>query len=143
MTEQEKNIQIIRDMFTAYGKGDINTIIDGLADNVDWRCPVLNDLSLISWAKPRRSPSEVQSFFIEFLEEVEPLSMQPLRFTAQDDRVIVEGKEHSRIRSTGSEYLVDWVMVFVMKNGKCTQVSDFLDTSEVIRAMQQKVRKVA
>ena len=63
MTEQEKNIQIVKDMFSAYGKGDIKTITDSVADHVDWKCPVMNDLSLISWAKPRHNPLEVQSFF--------------------------------------------------------------------------------
>lgn len=143
MTEQEINMQIVKQLFLAYEKGDIKTIIAGLADHVDWKCPVMNDFSLITWANPRHNPVEVQSFFTEFLEKVEPLSMQPLRYTAQDDRVIVEGTERSRIRSTGGEYSVDWVMVFVMKNGKCTQVSDYLDTTAVIRAMRKEVSKAA
>ncbi len=143
MTEQEKNVQIIKAMFSAYDRGDIKTVIDHLADHVDWKCPVANDFSVISWANPRHSPLEVHRFFNEFLEKVEPLSMRPMRFTAQDDRVIVEGTERSRIRSTGGEYSVDWVMVFVMENGKCTQVSDYLDTSAVIRAIQREVRKAA
>lgn len=144
MTEQEKNIQIVKDMFSAYDKGDLKTLINSVADDkVDWKCPVTNDISTISWAKPRHNRQEVESFFNEFRENVEHIEMKPLRFTAQDDCVVVEGKEHSRIRSTGNEYSVDWVMVFVLKNGKVTELYEYLDTAEVTRALQQEVRKAA
>jgi ketosteroid isomerase-like protein len=144
MTEQEKNIKIVQNMFSAYDKGDIKTIINNVADDkVDWKCPVASDISSISWAKPRHNRQEVESFFKELQENIEPIELKPLRFTAQDDRVIVEGIEHSKIRSTGNEYKVDWVMVCVLKNGKVTLLYDYLDTADVIRASQREIRKAA
>ncbi len=143
MTEQEKNIKILKDMFDAYGKGDLKTIINGVDDKVDWKCPVTNDVSGIIWAKPRHNRHEVESFFKELLDHIAPIEMKPLRFTAQDDRVIVEGIEHSKIKSTGSEYKVEWVMVFVLKKGKVTHLYEYVDTADVTRALRGEARKAA
>lgn len=144
MTEQEKNIQIVKDMFSAYDKKDIKSIIDSLAeDRVDWKCPVTSDISGMEFAKPRHNRHEVESFFKEFLGSIEPIEEKPARFTAQDDRVIVEGTEHSRVKATGLEYTADFVMVVELKNGKATVFHYYQDTAEIRQALRGEVRRAA
>jgi hypothetical protein len=144
MTDQEKNTKIVKDMFDAFGRHDLKSVIDSVAATVDWKCPVTNDLSgPITWAKPRHSRQEVEKFFKELLRNITPIEMKPIRFTAQDDRVIVEGADHSKAASTGIEYLVNWVMVFTLKSGKVTLMHDYFDTVEIARALEGKVSKAA
>ncbi len=144
MTQQEKNKEIVKDMFTAYDRKDLKTLTGSVAeDKVDWKCPVTNDFSGMSFAKPRHNRREVESFLNEFLDAIEPIEMKPMRFTAQDDRVIVEGIEHSRVKSTGIEYRSDWVMVVGLKDGKVTQFHYYLDTTDMRRALKGEVSKAA
>ncbi len=144
MTEEGKNVQIVRDMFAAFDRGDLKSLLNFVADKVEWRAPVTNDISgPIVWAKPRRTKPEVESFFKEYLENIKPIEMKPLRVTAKDDRVIVEGTERSRVISTGSEYHVSWVMLFTLKNGLVTLFDNYLDTSDVLKALGMTLRKAA
>lgn len=144
MTEQEKNIKIVKDMFEAFGRGDLRSVISSLADAVEWRCPVTNDSSgPVTWGKTRRNRAEVESFFKEVLRDITPIEMKPLRFTAQDDRVVVEGADHSKATATGIEYLVNWVAVFTLRDGRVTVMHDYFDTAEIGRALEGKLSKAA
>ncbi|OGW41432.1 MAG: hypothetical protein A2010_01775 [Nitrospirae bacterium GWD2_57_9] len=144
MTEQEKNITIVKGMFDAFRRGDLKAIISSVADKVDWRCPVTNDWSgPVTWGKPRHNRQEIESFFKELLRDITPVEMKPIRFTAQDDRVIVEGADHSKATATGIEYLVNWVMVVTLWNGKVTLMHDYFDTAEIVRALEGRVSKAA
>jgi ketosteroid isomerase-like protein len=144
MTEQEKNIQIVKDMFSAYNKGDIKTIVDHVAgDKLEWKCPVTNDFTGLDFAKPRHTRQEVESFFREYLGVIDPIEAKTLRFMAQDDRVIVELIERGRIKATGKEYSTPAVMVIGLKNEKVTMLHYYLDTTEVRRELEAKVSKAA
>lgn len=144
MTEQEKNIKIVKEMFEAFDRRDLGSLVQRLADSVEWRCPVTNAASgPVTWGRTRHTPREVEAFFREMLRDVTPLEMKPLRFTAQDDRVIVEGADHSKATATGIEYLVNWVMVFTLRNGKVTIMHDYFDTAEIARALEGRVSKAA
>jgi ketosteroid isomerase-like protein len=144
MTLQEKNIKIVKDMFSAYNKGDIKTITEHLAgDKCDWKIPMTNDFTGLDFAKPRSTRQEVESFFKEFLAVIDPIEAKTLRYTAQDDRVIVELNDLGRIKATGKEYSTPAIMVIELKNEKVTMLHYYMDTSEVRRALEGKISKAA
>jgi ketosteroid isomerase-like protein len=144
MTEQEKNIRTVKEMFEAFGRRDLKAVISSLADTVEWRCPVTNDLSgPVTWGKVRHGRREVEGFFRELLRDITPIEMKPLRFTAQGDRVVVEGADHSKAAATGREYLVNWIALFTLKNGKVTVMHDYFDTAEIARALEGRVSRAA
>ena len=144
MTEQEKNIQLVKDVYSAIARGDVQTVLNSLADNVDWQSPVTNIVSEpISWAKPRKNRDEVKAFFRELFEKVKILDMKPITFIAQDDRVVVEGTLRGIVNSTNREYLFNWVMVFTIKNGKCVRMHNYGDTADISRAFLMEMRKAA
>lgn len=143
MNEQEKNLKIVKETFEAFGRRDIRSVIRNVADTVDWRWPVTNGPGPISWAKPRQNRQGVEKFFKELLRSVTPIELKPIRFTAQDDRVVVEGADHSKATATGLEYLVNWVMVIALRDGKITIMHDYFDTAEIIRALEGRVSRAA
>ena len=52
MTEHE-NIQLIKEHFAAFGRGDIQSALSIVAKNVDWQSPVTQTQSEeITWAVP-------------------------------------------------------------------------------------------
>ena len=102
MNEQE-NVQTVKQTFSALKEGDLQALLNKLADNVDWQSPVTRTrLREISWSKPRHSREEVASYFKELLEKVQPEAVEALEFTAQDDRVVVEGKKSGHCEIYGS-----------------------------------------
>jgi ketosteroid isomerase-like protein len=134
MNEQE-NILTVRRMFAALGEGELQSLLDMFAENVDFQSPVSRTKpSEISWAKSRNRREEVGAYFIELLAKVQPERLEPLEFIAQGENVVVEGKNRGTVRSTGKTYEHDWVMVIAFHNGKIIKFKHYYDTSDVVAA---------
>jgi ketosteroid isomerase-like protein len=138
MTVQE-NMKVVQKMFTAFGQRSLPAVMDTLAEDVDWQSPVRrSEAGEISWAKPRHSREEVAIYFKELFEKVQPERMETLEFTAQDDRVVVEGRNRGTVRSTGRTYEHDWVMVFTLRRGKIARLRHYYDTADIVVAFHRK-----
>ena len=57
----EQNIETARQLYQAFGSGDVQTILDRVTDDVDWS----TDAAILSapWYGPRHGKDEVVSFF--------------------------------------------------------------------------------
>lgn len=139
MRKVEENIKVVKRLFEAFGKGDIQGALNTFAENVDFQSPVTcHAHPEMSWAKPRYSRGEVAAFFKELAEKTQVRSMEPREFTAQGDRVIVEGKNTGIVKSTGRSYEHDWVMVFTIRDGKIIKHRHYYDTADVLVAFRSK-----
>ena len=138
MNEQE-NVQVVQKLFAAFGQANIPSALDILAEDVDWQSPVRRSPpSEISWAKPRHGRAEVAKFFRELSEKMQIELMETLEFTAQGDRVVVEGRNRGSVRSTGRTYEHDWVMVFTVRGGKIVTHRHYYDTADILVAFRSK-----
>ena len=139
MSNERENVQLVQQMFAAFGQGNIPAGLETLAENVEWQSPVTRTAPReITWAKPRHGPQEVAAFFQELSEKVQIETMEALSFTAQADRVIVEGKNRGTVRSTGRSYEHDWVMVFIIRDKKIVRHRHYYDTSDVVAAFRSR-----
>jgi hypothetical protein len=138
MGEQE-NVQAVQQMYAAFGRGDLPAVLEMLAEDVDWQSPVSRtEPEELSWARPRHSREEVAIYFKELLEKVQPEQMETLDFTAQGDRVIVEGRNRGTVKSTGRTYEHDWVMVFTLRKGKIVRFRHYYDTADIVVAFRRE-----
>ena len=138
MKEQE-NVQIVQQLFAAFGQGNIAAVLDMLAEDVDWQTPATRtEPAEISWARPRRGREQVAQFFQEFAEKVHPEPFEQMVFTAQGDRVVVEGRNRGTAKSTGQAYEHDWVMVFTLREGKVARYRQYYDTADVAVAFRSE-----
>jgi steroid delta-isomerase-like uncharacterized protein len=138
MMKEQENVQAVQQMFAAFGQRDLPAVLDTLAEDVYWQSPVTRAVSKeISWARPRHGREQVATFFKELFEKVQPERLEPSQFTAQGDRVIVEGKNRGTVRSTGKNYEHDWVMVFNVLDGKIVKLNHYYDTADILVAFQK------
>jgi hypothetical protein len=134
MNEQE-NVQVVQKLFAAFGQANIPSALDIRAEDVDWQSPVRRSPpSEISWAKPRHGRAEVAKFSTELSERMQIELTETLEFTAQGDRVVVEGRNRGSVRSTGRTYEHDWVMVFTVRGGKIVTHRHYYDTADILVA---------
>ncbi len=134
MSAQE-NVQVVQQMFAALGQGNLKAALDTFAEDVDFRSPVTRVKSAeISWAKPRHGPGEVVAFFVELLQKVQFERMEVLEITAEDDRVVVEGKNRGTVNSNGRAFEHDWVMLFTLRDGKIVRNWHYYDTADIVAA---------
>ncbi|MDD1767532.1 MAG: nuclear transport factor 2 family protein [Methanomassiliicoccales archaeon] len=131
MSERE-NVEIVQRLFAALGRRDIQAMRDALADDVKWQSPVTGtEHRGITWSRARQGKDEVMAFFGELSQKsrIEPFT--DLIFTAQDNRVVVEGRNRGTALSTGRTYCHDWVMIFLLRDGKICEQRHYYDTADI------------
>ena len=128
----QDNLDVIRRGYDAFGRGDINTLLESFDEQVSWVTPGPPELAT---SGRRTGRQEVAEFFASVNELFDIQRFEPKDFLAQGDRVVVVGSETARARSTGNVIEVDWVHVFTMRNGKVVAFQEFFDTAAVVAAL--------
>jgi ketosteroid isomerase-like protein len=128
MSEHE-NLEVIRNTYAAFGRGDLDGILALLDPQVSWRTPGPPDLPS---AGLRRGIAEVREFFGVLLSTLEIQDFRPAEFLVQGDTVVVLGT--SREAPKGSDRLLDfrWVHVFRLRNGKIVEFEEPADVSALV-----------
>ena len=132
---EQKNVKIVKQLYSAIERGDLPSALELLAEDVEWRSPVTRtESSEISWSRQRIGRRQVAEFFQELREKVHTEPFERLTFTAEADRVVVEGRNKGRINSTNRSYEHDWVMIFTLHNGKISRSWHYYDTADISAA---------
>lgn len=131
MSEQD-NTQIVKDAYASFKRGDIESILTALTEDVTWTLPGPTDI--IPFAGERRGRDEVGQFFSALAENQEPLEFEPQQFVAQGDKVVALGQYRWRIKSTGRETASDWAHVFTVRDGKIAGFQEYYDTADCVNA---------
>jgi uncharacterized protein len=125
MSEQQ-NVQIVKDAYTAFQRGDVPAILALLRDDVTWELPGPAE---IPYAGLRHGREGAAEFFRLLSESDEVLGFEPQRFLADGDLVIVLGTYEARIKSTGRVAKTDWVHVFELRDGKAVSWREYFDSA--------------
>ena len=128
------NIEFVNGLFAAFGRGDLDYVIDAHADDVVMESPV-SQTSTLPWAGLRRGRQELVEYFEAMAANVRPEAFQNVVFTASGDRVVVEGSNPGTVIATGKRYEHDWVMVFTIQDGKVQRFRHFYDPGDIEAAM--------
>ena len=95
------NVDTIKQIYEAFGKGDIPTIMDKLDENVAWdtQTHVLG----VPWLSPRRGKGNIPAFF-ESLAPLHFTRFEPHTFFTDADKVFV--LIHIEVDSMGKHYAI-------------------------------------
>lgn len=126
---EQQNLDVVRGMYAAFGRGDLEGILAALDPQVSWRTPGAPDLPT---AGVRQGVSAVREFFGLLLNSFDIADFHPQDFLAAGDKVVVLGT--SREGPKGSGRLVDfrWVHVFTFRNGRVVAFEEPADVSELV-----------
>jgi ketosteroid isomerase-like protein len=127
-----ENLDVIRQGYEAFGRGDINALLDSFDEQIQWVTPGPPELAT---SGKRTGRQEVAGFFAAVNQLFDIQRFEPREFIAQGDLVVVLGSETAAARSTGKVLDLDWVHVFTMRNGKVTAFQEFFDTAAVVAAL--------
>lgn len=84
MSEQD-NIRIVKDIYDAVGRGDLDAILERVTDDVDWAAEVATNAA--PWHGPRTGKQGVASFFEDINSSVEILEFTPHSYAGGDGGV--------------------------------------------------------
>ncbi|MBM7482060.1 ketosteroid isomerase-like protein [Bradyrhizobium sp. USDA 3686] len=125
----ETNIQTVKDFFAAIGRGDRETLLALIAEDIEWIIPG-EDWPL---AGTHRGHDGVADLLERASKSIET-STEPREFVAQGDRVLVVGFAKGKIKATNKTFRDDWVFAITVRNGKLTNIREYVDTQALARA---------
>jgi ketosteroid isomerase-like protein len=128
MNEQQ-NVDVVRQVYGAFGRGDLEGILGLLDPEVTWRTPGPSDLPT---AGMRRGVNAVREFFGALLSTFDITNFEPREFLAQGDTVVVLGTSVERVKATGNAIDFRWVHIFMIRNGRVASFEEPADVSGLV-----------
>ena len=125
------NTAIVKSLFEAFHRGDIEAVLNGLTDNVEW---VINGPSSIPFAGRRTGRDGVAGFFKTLAETTEMAPLQIDQYVEQGDIVIALGSSTGRSKQLQKQVTTRFAMVYTMTGGKVAKFEEHLDTAAVASA---------
>jgi ketosteroid isomerase-like protein len=129
----EENVQTVKDFFAAMGGGDRQGLLALTADDVEWIIPGEG------WplAGTHRGHGGLADLLQTASEQVETSVMEFHEYVAQGDRVLVVGFAEGEIKATKNAWKDDWIFAITIRNGKLTNIREYVDTQALARASEK------
>jgi ketosteroid isomerase-like protein len=138
MSTQE-NSQVVKDFFAAIGSGDKQRLLSLVAEDIEWIIPG-KDWPL---AGTHRGHAGLAAVLQKASEEIEMTYPEPPEFVAQGDRIMVVGVATGKIKATNKPFKDDWVFDITVRNGKVTNIREYIDTQALARASRMDASGLA
>jgi ketosteroid isomerase-like protein len=127
------NSKVILSVYEAFSRGDIETILAAVADEVDWG--VETSTSVAPWYGVKRDKAGIAGFFEEFAKAMEVDEFRPITVAAQDDYVLSVVRCRCRSRATGRALDMGLHHLFGFEGGKIAYFRGSEDTAQVAEAL--------
>jgi ketosteroid isomerase-like protein len=129
----DNQVQNVKDFFAAIGRGDKQRLLGLSAEDIEWIIPGED------W--PLAGTYRGHAGLADLLRKSEMLetSTEPLEFIAQGNRVLVVGFASGRIIATNKSFKDNWVFAITVRNGKLTNIREYIDTQALARASEMSL----
>src|SRR3984885_7923837 len=126
------HVQIVKDFFAAMGRGDKQALLALSAEDIEWIIPGRG------WplAGTHRGHAGLEKLLQIANETIETSFPEPPEFIAQGDRVLSVVFATGKIKATNKKWEDHWVFDITVRNGKLTNVREYIDTQALARASQ-------
>ncbi|NEM96470.1 nuclear transport factor 2 family protein [Pontibacter burrus] len=118
---------VVEKMFAAFGEGNIEKFVDTVSSDTVW---IYHGTQIIPKGT-YEGKDGARKFISGILNNTEILSFEPQQFIVENNKVVVLGQEHQRVKSSGKELKQKWVQVYTVENDLITRMDEFA-TSEVV-----------
>jgi len=125
----ETNIQTVKDFFAAVGRGDRKALQALVAEDIEWIIPGQD------W--PLAGTHRGYAGFLNLLQTASrsiETTTEPRESVAQGDRVLVVGSANGRIKATNKTFEDEWIFAITVRDGRLTNIREYVDTQALARA---------
>ncbi len=125
----EKNVQTVKDFFAAIGRGDREALLALVAQDIEWIIPG-EDWPLAGTHRGHAGLADLLETASTSIET----STEAREVVAQGDRVLVVGFARGKIKATNKTFEDDWVFAITVRDGRLTNIREYVDTQALARA---------
>jgi uncharacterized protein len=134
--QETENTKVVQDAYAAFGRGDVQGILDRLDDGIVWK-GVYGAGPHVPTSGERRGKAQVGEFFKQVAQNVNFSRFEPKEFIATADKVVALG-HYTATTPVGKTFDSDFAMVFTVRNGKVTEFQEFTDSAAVDAAYEAR-----
>lgn len=131
------NLETVRQIYAAFGRGDIPAILDALADTVEWEAWADNSGAAagVPWLAPRHGKAGAAEFFALLGSTLVVRDFRVLSLMDGGDNVAAEFEIACDVPSTGQHYRDEEIHLWTFdRAGKVVRLRHYADTAKHIRA---------
>lgn len=132
------NVQAVQQLYEAFGRGDIPTFLELLAEDVRWEHHPTGNAAQdhdVPYMRSRSGRTAVSGFFEDIQEDFELNSFKPYAFLEGDGLVAVLIEVDLTVKSTGKRLHDEAIHLWELgSDGKVASHRHFLDTAKAIEA---------
>jgi uncharacterized protein len=128
----EANVNLVKEMYAAFGQGQIDRIVQTCVPDVEWEM-VGRPTDYPGFGK-RTGHTGVLEFFGTVADNLEFSEFTPREFYPCGDKVFVLGQYAMTVKKTGQPFRSEWIHVFTIQNGRVVSFREFTDTAQAAEA---------
>jgi ketosteroid isomerase-like protein len=128
-----ENIETVKTMYEAFGRGDVEAILEHVTDDVDWAADAAGDAA--PWWGELHGKEEATRFFSGIAGTVDVLAFEPKAFAATDDEVMTFVHYRAKVRETGTEVDMNIHHYWRFRDGKVAQYRGSEDSAQTLAAL--------
>jgi ketosteroid isomerase-like protein len=127
------NATIAAEMFDAFKRGDVKTLLDHMHPDIRW---TIGGSAPISYARTYNGQADTATFFSALAKAVTFEEFVPEKILNADEHTVVSmGHFKGTVNATGKEFKSDWVMIDEFDDdGLVVRFRDYVDTQDVANA---------
>jgi uncharacterized protein len=124
------NVQLAHDIYDAFNRGDIATVLAALDPGIEWREAEGNPY------QPSGSPwvgaeAITQNLFMKIPSDFDGFTLHPKEFHDAGDTVVIELRYSGTGKATGKPLDAQVCHVLKFRDGKLTSFQQFVDTAHL------------
>ncbi len=132
--ETTKALNLVQEMLTAFGKGDMEALKKTLSDDTTW---VYHGVNGIPYNGTYQGKEGAVKFIMNIMANVDVLDFQVTKIVADQNTVIVLGSEKQKIKSNGEVLEQNWVQVYTVESDLITRLDEYANTAFSLQLFQK------
>jgi ketosteroid isomerase-like protein len=128
-------IKTVQELYAAFGRGDLNAVLEGLAEDVDWGLD--STTKNVPWYGIHKGrAATAKGFFQPLGEGTEFHVFEPHGFMTQGNTVFNLLRYEATVKRTGKKVSMLAGQYWTFKNGKVSLWRGFEDTAKLAEALK-------
>jgi ketosteroid isomerase-like protein len=129
----EENLNIARQGYEAFNRGDIDAVLSIMDPNIEWQEP---DVEGLPFRGTHHGPEAVANNVFGLVEEHwDGLHVEAEEFLDAGDRVIVLGRFQGTGKATGRTLDAPYAHVWTLRDGRLVHFRNYTDTANFLQAL--------
>lgn len=129
----EANVQLVRELYEDFGKGDVPGVLGRFASEIEWREA---DNFIYADRNPYIGPSAIlEGVFMRIVGEWDNFTVSPDSILDAGDQVVTLGTYSGTYKKTGKAVSAQMVHVWNIAGGKVTKFQQYTDTKQFADAV--------